>query len=128
MKILDEVLSCSTQNENLLQNIDYRDFQNININEILKKSLNNLFHGRPVNQSVGNIVGVIADIDNSTVTSGSMIYRYVSPSSADMPPLPLLMMLMIACRNDAPLRAMADLLNLAVVPKNAIQEKPEVIQ
>lgn len=125
MKNHEEVLSCCTQTGNLLESIDFKVFQDKKIKTIIKKALNELFHNRPNGQSIGDIVGKITDLDHKIVTSGDMVYKYVSLASKDIPPLPILIMLMIACKNDAPLRAMADMLGLALVPKN---QEPEVVQ
>lgn len=130
MKTMDKVLSCSTQNENLLRDIDLTEYIDFNWTAFLKKSINDLSHQRPENQSVGNIVGKIADLDNTAITSAAMLYRYFSPTLPDMPPLQLLMQMMIACKSDAPLRAIAAAFGLRLVKQDEALEymKDEAVQ
>ena len=118
MKTMDKVLSCSTQTQNLLQDIDLTEYIDFNWTALLKKSINDLSRQRPESQSVGNIVGKIADLDNTAITSAAMLYRYFSPTLPDMPPLQLLIMMMIACKSDAPLRAIAETLGLRLVKQD----------
>lgn len=128
MKNANKVLRTSPQNENLLQIINSKEFENKDWNAMIKKALNRIFRERPNEQTIGDIVGRIANLDHSVVTSGNILYKYFSPGSPDMPPLNVFILLMIACGNDLPLRIIADELGLALVRKDSVQDFSEVVQ
>ncbi len=125
MKNHIEVLPLARQTQNLLQHIDYKQYKNFDWATLLNDSLNILSHERDNDQSVGQVIGVIADLNEETAITVSTLYKYFSPGKADkMPSLSMLPLLMIACKSDAPLRYLAAAFGLRLVKDDAVLPIP----
>jgi len=131
MKNPNEVLPLARQTQNLLQDIDFREYENFDWNSFLNDSLSSLGHERNREQSVGQVIGIVADLNKETALTVSTLYKYFSPGKADkLPSLTMLPLLMIACKSDAPLRYLAAAFGLRLVRQDEALEymTDEVVQ